>query len=263
MGLLPSVTQDTAKDGTFRHLPPLGLTECLKFFEAAPPDMLGQPGRLTRVQHIQGEGIMRRYASALFTAVAVAACGGGPTGVNEGDPLELEEIQALFDELSAAFVQAGVGPTQSRRYDLPEMQVLTSSVPIDASIDISVPCTGGTITLDGSVDGDIDDETFEGDMSMEFTWGINDCDVTTETTTFTVTGEIAFEGDFTFTESLVTMSGREQGGISFTADDGRSGSCAFDVSFEASISDTSGSYEVTGQVCGRDVSDLEPFGFAT
>jgi hypothetical protein len=206
---------------------------------------------------------MRRYASALFAAFVVAACGGGPTGVNEGDPLELEEIQALFNELSEAFAQAGVAPSQSRRYDLPKAQILTSSVPIDADLNLSVPCTSGTITFDGSVDGDIDDETFEGEMSMQFVWGINGCDITTETTTFTATGEIEFEGDFTFSEELVTIDARERGGIEFTADDGRSGSCAFDVSFEATVTNTSASYQVTGEVCGQDVSDLEPFGFVT
>ncbi len=194
----------------------------------------------------------------IFTVGALfAACGGDPTGTNSGDELADDEIQALFNELAASFAVIDAGaPALSLWAGAPYAAPQAAPVPLNASFSQSVGCESGTISIDGSVDGQIDDETFEGSMSMDFTWDFHSCAITTSGgTTITVDGapQIDFAGDFTFGQTEFSASGTETGGFSFTASDGRAGSCAIDLSFESSVNTGTNtvSNSVSGTVCGR------------
>ena len=188
----------------------------------------------------------------------MAACSGDPTGTNSGDPLTAGEIQALFNELGASFSQINAVPALALQGDAPTWAALQSAGdPVSVNVDInqSVPCEQGTISINGSVDGSIDTETFLGTITMDFVWNFNECMVSTETTSFTVNGDpnIALEADFVFGENEFTTSGTEKGGFSFTVSDGRSGSCAIDLAFNTSVNTETNaiSSTVSGTVCGQ------------
>lgn len=192
-------------------------------------------------------------------ALAVAACGGDPTGTNSGDQLTALEVQAVFNALGSSFDSIGVVGTAMQRVSA--MQGITSAasaaVPINENFNITVPCVSGNVQLIGSMTGDIDEQTFESTLTMEFTWKLNGCLVPTETTTLTVNGdpEIKFSADLTITQEQFGMSGTETGGFSFTSADGRVGSCAVDVTFSTTINLTNlttGTEEttLTGTICG-------------
>lgn len=87
-------------------------------------------------------------------------------------------------------------------------------------------------------------ESFSGTApcAVDGTMDANGCVVSTESRTVT----------------LDVISGSETGGIAFTSSDGRAGSCAFDVQFSGSFSQSteSGSSSVSGTVCGTSDSGL-------
>lgn len=205
---------------------------------------------------------MRRLSTILAAAgltMAVAACGGdGPTGSNSGDELTQTEIQALFNELGVAMASLGLGepPTAGP-------SASAGSVPFEVDFNQSAACTeAGTISLRGSVNGNFDDETNTGDMSVDLFLDFNACQVSSETTMFTVDGdpEIQFMADMAFTPTTVSIDGSQQGGFRFTTADGRTGSCAIDLTFSSSVnSETSEvSQSVSGTVCGQSAAVFEP-----
>ncbi len=191
--------------------------------------------------------------------MAVAACGGdGPTGTNSGDELTQAEIQAVFNELGTAMASFGLGEPPSAG-----PSASAGSVPFEADFNQSAACTeAGTVSLRGSVNGDFDDETNVGDMSMDLFLDFNACQFSSETTTFTVDGdpEIQFMADLAFTSTTVSIEGFQQGGFRFSTSDGRAGSCAIDLTFSSSLnSETSEvSSTVSGTVCGQSAAQFEP-----
>ena len=136
--------------------------------------------------------------------------------------------------------------------------------PIDVSesFDVSVPCESGTLKVSGSIDGTIDNETFATDLTTTVRWEPNACVVNNETTTFTVDGapRVDLVLDLTTTDESVTVSGTETGGFSFTSSDGRTGSCALDVSFSIVTTGTSVNANVSGAICGLEAEGFETLG---
>lgn len=191
--------------------------------------------------------------------LGVTACSSDPLGVNAGDQLSAAEIQSVLDAMSAAFAggstlngpAAGSGPSFG-----------PAAVPINQSFDFSAACQSGTVGLSGSVNGQLDDQTLEGSLSMELTWRLNSCLVATETTSFTVNHEpeITFTGDFDFTQDEISVSGTEKGGFRFTAADGRTGSCAIDLTFSTSFNAVaqSATNSVSGTICGLSADQFVP-----
>ena len=183
--------------------------------------------------------------------MALAACGGDPTGTNSGDPLDDVEIQALFNALGGAFSDVDVyGST---------------AAPSAAFIDISEDFSGstacpvsGTIAVDGSVDASINDQTFEGSVDYQMSMDLNECVVATEMGNLTVNSapEVRFTGSFNFAETSTSFDVTEVGGFSFDAADGRRGSCAIDVRVIGEVTATSASQTMTGTVCGRSASEF-------
>lgn len=196
---------------------------------------------------------------ALGLTLGVTACGSDPLGVNAGDQLDAAEIQSVLDAMSAAFAggstlsgpAAGSGPSSG-----------PAAVPIDQSFDLSAACEAGTVGLSGSVKGQVDDQTLEGTLSMQLTWRLNDCVVSSETTSFTVNHdpEIKFTGDFDFSQDEISISGTEKGGFRFAATDGRTGSCAIDLTFSATYNAAaqSATNTVSGTICGLSADQFVP-----
>lgn len=207
---------------------------------------------------------MRRFWSSigclgLGLAVFASGCGSdGLVGVNSGDELTPGEIQALFNELGTAFagLDFGAAPLQAGGG--------AATVPIDENFSQSAPCESGSISVSGSVEGQVDDQTFEADLHVDFTMGFNSCVVSSDVTTVTLNNPpgIEFTGDFVIGQTEFSISGHESGGFDFVTSDGREGSCAIDLTFSASFDSSGGASTstVSGSVCGVDASSFDPLG---
>jgi hypothetical protein len=195
-------------------------------------------------------------------AVLLAGCGsdGIGLGVNAGDELSDAEIQALFNELGTAIGSIG-GSAQhvTSGQDGPQL----APISVKQSVNETASCQSGTIGIDGDIDGTVDDETFESDLSLLLTLDFNDCAVPTETQTITLNGPpgLQYDIDFVIGQEEFSVSGTMKGGFSFSTDDQRDGSCAIDLEFSASYSSTGSSQTstVTGAVCGRSGTGFEPY----
>jgi hypothetical protein len=188
----------------------------------------------------------------------VIGCGGddSPVGVNSGDALTEAELQVVFYALSDAFSSIGAGPAAVG----PARATQSAS----ESFDDTAPCeAGGSIAVKGSANGTYDDVTQALDFSFQLRMTPNGCRVPTETTTIVLDGDpyIQFDMDFSSSETSLELSGSQQGGISFTAEDGRSGTCAIDIDFSGTLDQQSqsGSSSVSGTVCGVSASNLTVF----
>lgn len=203
--------------------------------------------------------------SALLAGVAlVGACGGdGPTA-NSGDALTEPEVQEiaveLFAELGGLF-SGGFGTT-SEQHELPfGLSLSQAAVPISESFDETFPCEGGgTVTLEGEISGNVDDETFEGDLDIDLTEDLHACVVEGQNITATVNGEpnIRLRGTFVIESESISAEFTYVGGFSFVTDDGRSGTCGIDISSTLTISGAgTGSLATTttGTLCGITVDN--------
>ena len=207
--------------------------------------------------------------SSLVAGVALlaAACGDSlPTGVNSGHQPTAQEVDVLvsalfgdLEDLSEAFA-ASRQPT----LQLPAgLSLSMAGVPIDETINETAPCGGGgTIGVTGSIEGELDDETFEGSVDFDLTESINGCVVVGETVTFTVDSEpdIGIVGSLEITETTFSLSFEIGGGLAFITDDEREGTCAIEMSLSITAT-TSGDSQsatatVSGSVCGRSINDL-------
>lgn len=204
---------------------------------------------------------MSKLRTKLLTAaVALTAIGcggdGDPLGMNSGDPLTEAELQVVFLAISDAFAYIGAAPAAAA----PARATYSAS----ESFDASAPCeSGGTIAANGNASGTADDVTGELDLTYHLRMTPSGCTVPTETGTITLDGApyIQLDMDFSLSQALLSISGSQSGGISFTSSDGRAGSCAFDVDFSGSVDleAQTGSSSTTGTVCGVSASNLVIF----
>lgn len=203
---------------------------------------------------------MSKLRSLLVLAVmasALSGCKDDPLGVNSGDPLTEDEIQEVFFALSEAFSSLNLAPAAASG-------PARASISFNESFDATAPYPGeaGTISASGSANGTVDDQTFEFDLAYQLRMTPNGCLIPTETGTVTLDGapHIQLDMDFQLTDTQIVVSGSETGGIAFTSDDGRSGSCAFDVQFSFSSDlEGSGTASASGTVCGVSASNLTVF----
>jgi hypothetical protein len=205
---------------------------------------------------------MQRYRSSVFglaigLALAIAACGGDPMGVNSGDHLTDAEIQAVFNAFGDAVGGVNASAHRMAPLDGPQM------VDIDVSQDISVsaPCNvGGEISLNGSVVGTVNDETFASDLEMEIGVQFDACGIESEPNTISVDGEIDFYSHIVINEGGFSAEGSQEGGFSFTTSDERSGSCAIKIDFDATYTEGSSvQSSLTGSVCGRSAAEFDAY----
>ena len=199
---------------------------------------------------------MRKMSTSLIglttaLTLTVAACGDDLTGVTSGDELTSTEVAAVLAALGSAFESAGAQAAPSQ-----------APIAVNTNFDVSVPCESGTLDVSGSISGTVDDVTFDTDVTTTVRWEPNACVVSDETNTFTVDGapHVDLTLDLTTTQDVVTVSGTETGGFSFTSSDGRTGSCSIDVTFSIVTTATSVDATVTGTICGLSASGFDTLG---
>jgi len=194
---------------------------------------------------------------AVGLALTMAACGGDPVGVNSGDELSDTEIQAIFNAFGGAL--DGVDASASRV--APQDGIQMADIDVNQSVNVSTDCNlGGEISLSGSVEGTVDDETFASNLEMGIGIQFDACIIASEENTVSVDGDIQFDSHIVINEGAFSVDGSQVGGFDFTTNDGRIGSCAIDIDFSASFSEgTSAQSSVTGTVCGRSASQFEAY----
>lgn len=191
-------------------------------------------------------------------ALTVVACGEDATGVTSGDELTSAEVAVVIAALGSAFDSVGVAAQQ-----VAAAGPALAAINISENFSLSVPCESGTLDVSGSMDGTVDDQTFAMDATLEVSWDPNGCVVSDDINTFTVDGapRVTVTLDISSSEDIVSISGTETGGFSFTSSDGRSGSCAIDVTFSLVTTATSVDSTITGTICGLQASSFETLGW--
>ena len=181
----------------------------------------------------------RIIAGLAVLGLTMSACGDGGVGENSGDPLDADEAGVLFNELvEIGFVGLARGPAPMS---------VAAAEPIPAT---SSQCPGGGSV---TVSGNADDGTTR--ASFDITETISGCVISVDGIAFTVNGDpnIKITGDISIDDEsfeIFDFNMYMNGGFLYTADDGRAGRCAIDVS--ATLSETSVS--VSGSFCGQDVT---------
>ncbi|MDX1392786.1 MAG: hypothetical protein R3195_00275 [Gemmatimonadota bacterium] len=168
-----------------------------------------------------------------------------------GDEISASEAAAISEFLTSAAFQA---------WDFEDIgggggAALHSGVPIaiDYSVDASVACPlGGQIGVQGAISGSIDDATYSGSLDLQVATTATACGFLAEATQFTLdtSPALVLTGAFSFDQGQMVGDAvfGYAGGVLWAADDGRSGSCTYDVS--VTVSQT-GSVVESGTVCGQ------------
>ena len=198
-----------------------------------------------------------------FAAVSLsllAACGEDPAGPQPVGELTADETAAMVEfvvgetlaGLEAGGVATSVGP--AGLVASVRLGMANSGVPVtlNFSVEATQECPGGgELGIAGSIQGTIDDETASGTLSLAVTTSISSCMFTEEGTSFTVStnpdlelrGDIAWQND----EPVGTQTFTYTGGLNWSTDDGRAGSCSFNVLIQQA---QDGSVVESGTACG-------------
>ena len=204
--------------------------------------------------------IISRSLIGLTTALAltVVACGDSLTGTDSGAELTNAEVAAVVDAFFMAFDSAEAQADSAEAAAAPAQAPATFA----GTIDLSVPCESGTFAMSGSFSFTFDDVTLEEDGRIEVTWEPMDCVVGDGTNTFTLDGAPRVEMGLEFHSDAEgdVIDGTVNGGFSFASSDGRSGSCAIDVTLHLEITGQGTSVNtVSGTVCGVNANTIDAF----
>lgn len=201
---------------------------------------------------------------AMFTlalTVPLVACGGDDGVGFSGDPLTEEEAEAM----AQIVMSQGLSASEDA-FAAAAPAAVAASIPIDESVEVEAECPlGGSFGVSGSVEGDVDLELENVDVTYSFVHTHSSCGVPHEGTgiEFTLDGDpnITHSYDLTVVDGTsAELSGTVGGAVDWATDDGRSGSCPIDIGIDVSgfsLTETqtgSVSVAVDGVVCGAEIS---------
>jgi hypothetical protein len=198
-----------------------------------------------------------------LVAVLSTACvgAGDVTVVNMEQELRTSEIREVFALLSEAFTATEFDASPQSPAAVAGLQM--APVPINSSFGVSVPCEAGSVSVAGTANGTLDDQTLEGSLSLQLTWDFDGCAITGSYGTLTVNGkpDISFIANYVIASELMTVAATQNGGFSYSVTDGRSGDCAISLSYDASYNTTTNEETgtVNGAVCGKPAEEFEDF----
>lgn len=209
---------------------------------------------------------MRRRTLALASLIAatftLTSCGSDSTG-NSGDALTADEASALASEFLGLLQGIDIPLFEA----LPSPAASPAAVPYgdlyDPVIDVNEACDGGgNATIGGTISGDVDSQTYAADINVTATAGFASCGVVSQSSTITVSGnpDVQISGHVVFDpdqeSASIDLGGK--GSVTYETNDGRSGTCAVDLSANASLTSVSGlTQSVTGTMCGADASKFD------
>lgn len=199
-----------------------------------------------------------RYAAlglSLFVMGALTSCGDDGAGPDSGDRLSVDETQALLEViLGGAFMLPDGSLSMGALSELN-----AGSPPIQGSFDETAPCDqGGTIRVAGQINGNIDDVTGNGNISMDANMVHSGCKgEASNGVIFTISGNpnIGMDLDITMTDESFAYAGALNGSVRWSTSTGKQGTCGIDVQFQMQ-GDLSGAFtgSSSGTACRHDMS---------
>lgn len=211
--------------------------------------------------------------TALLTLAAATGCGDGgdgPTGPgdNSGTPLTVAESQAIvgvvlngglgaidFGSLSSAvpagsLVAGGIGG------------LLAGGVPVNEQLDVTASCTlGGSAKVNGSVVGDVDEQTGAADAVVNIDIVHQGCKASEGGQTYVIDGnpKMNLNFDISLSQTAFSMDGRIAGNVKWSRDDGGAGTCSINLALVLHESSGGGSdsASLNGTACGHAVAESE------
>jgi hypothetical protein len=178
-----------------------------------------------------------KVGAMVLAASLAAACGddGGP-----GEQIELSnaEVTDLFTAINTIFGEfAG--------FSVANPGVSFSLAGLAVAIDESFNCPDG-----GSVDITGNDNSTASTIDFAVTTGFNSC----QAEGFTIGGDLDFDGSGSYSETSLSLDMTITGNLSVETDDGRSGTCTWDIEYSLDLTDTTIDYAVSGSICGQNFS---------
>ncbi len=177
-----------------------------------------------------------RLAAVAVAALALAACGKDATSPTASTQLKPDEAQAL------ALSMAASGDAYSGAVSAPDVVTLstlsgaTTIGPI--TFTQSHPCPkGGTVTPDVTITGSVDLTARSLSMEVKGTETPKDCAYPVKAVTVTVNGNpnLAIDAKLAIVAGVPSgaQTFTEKGGFTWKTSDGRSGTCAVDITSSA------------------------------
>lgn len=206
---------------------------------------------------------------ALVAAVGVAACGDDdPTST--GDTLSEAEAAAVSEiVLGTAFQATAAGlPTAAPAASGPQAAPFSYSTDIETSVSCS---GGGSIALDGSATINGDDETFQFTIAYNMNSTYSECTEFAQEADqeFTIGGTLAFTANADYSGGQgdsfgsLTSTGTFSGNISWSSEDGRSGTCGVSLTSTTTSTGEAITASTTGSFCGVAINETFTYGVDT
>lgn len=194
--------------------------------------------------------------AAVVTFVSFAACqtsevtgpqqeGEGSVSANEASAITNFIVGSTFEGWGFDDVGGGGGGGASLRSGVP--------ITIDYGLDVTTGCPlGGELGVSGAISGSIDDQTLAGNLSLDVATSATNCGFAHEEIQFTLNTnpDLVLSGGFAFDQGQLVGDATFTyvGTVLWATDDGRSGSCSYDVTLTA---DAAGQSVESGTVCGQ------------
>jgi hypothetical protein len=202
-------------------------------------------------------------ALSAVLALGVAACSDSTSST--GDPL----TQAEAEDLAALMVEGGLAGFAGIPTGGPQAAPGEAGARVTLTINETGECSiAGGVTLDGEWTIDVNDETGDGTFEWDYSVDPNNCQEEAGSgVVFTLNGDpnVAVQGDLNWSGSETggTLEGAldYSGGIAWTTDDDRAGTCGVDITATYDITwnnqeeSGSGTVTVSGSVCGVSVDN--------
>lgn len=192
---------------------------------------------------------------SLAAAATLAACGDDGTGP-EADLSQAEAVALAEIIASSAFMGAGYVPTDGTAAGAPARTPWTVD---DELIAESLPCEfGGTVSVEGSLTAEGDDEEGWAEAELSLTQTHDGCGAAAQDgTRFTLSGAPNVTANFSVSvsEESISLDGGYGGALEWETD-GRSGKCTidFDIAIDVNAGAETASVDMGGTVCGISVS---------
>lgn len=209
----------------------------------------------------RGTGTVARLGLGATSLALLVGCGGDPVAPG-GDDLSQAEAAAIAGFMSGAAFEGwsfdeGEGAAASVA---PAAGASVSGEPIqfDVAIDASSQCPqGGSVSVAGLFAGTVDSETQTGTVALGIVVTADGCTFPADETVFTVdtNPDLELDGDFAWEagQPVGDQTFSYAGGIAWTAEDGRSGSCTIDLQVRRG---EDGTLVESGSACGMSIDEL-------
>lgn len=198
----------------------------------------------------------RRWTPLVCLAAFVAA--GCSDFLGSAGGLNTEEAAEVAEFMAASAIEGldGMGMVGAPAASVEAAAPITFT----RTFTVTRPCpAGGSITMSGKVEGQIDRDTRSGTLTESRTTSMDDCARQFRRGTLTLNtpdgSPITINGQVTIQNGThVSGSFTKKGTFEWSRSDGQSGTCTIDLSINWSREGNTFTHTVRGTVCGREVN---------